>query len=203
MFEHLDGTFEPVPEIGPMLAYYEFLPRNSPPNHIKAFPPGFKMLSGDSRRRNFTLPMPVPEKSLWAASDKTQSALAEKALGFNCLHYGSPNEGAVKRHALPDKGFIDANCYSGLRLELAFPSCWNGKDHDSPDHKSHVAYSSLVIDGDCPAGFETRVPLLFFETIYDTPRFKRIPGRFVLGNGDPTGEFFLQNILRDDALSLL
>jgi hypothetical protein len=185
MFQHDNGTVEDVPEMGFLLAYYELLGEN-----IKAFPPGFQMISGDSGRRSFNLPTPDPEKSMWTANDLTQSALAQKALGFNCLHYNSgSNEPSLGRHSLPDKAFIDANCKNGVRLELAFPSCWNGKDLDSPDHKSHVAYSSLVIDGTCPPGFQTRIPTLFYETIFWTPKFAGLPGQFVLSNGDPTGKF--------------
>jgi len=39
-----------------------------------------------------------------------------------------------------------------LRMDLFFPSCWNGTDLDSSDHKSHVAYP--VTSGNetiCPA----------------------------------------------------
>lgn len=50
-----------------------------------------------------------------------------------------------------------------------------------------MAYPNLVIDGNCPAGFETRVPSLFYETIYDTYKYRNVEGRFVFSNGDPTG----------------
>lgn len=46
------------------------------------------------------------------------------------------------------------SCADDLRLELFFPSCWNGKDLDTRDHKSHMAYSSLVTDGGCPTAFD-------------------------------------------------
>ncbi|AKS43038.1 DUF1996 domain-containing protein [Wenzhouxiangella marina] len=31
-----------------------------------------------------------------------------------------------------------------VRMDLFFPSCWNGVDLDSPDHKSHMAYPEQV-----------------------------------------------------------
>jgi len=68
-----------------------------------------------------------------------------------------------------------------------FPSCWNGKDLDSADHKSHMAYPNLVMSGDCPSGFETRTPSLFYETIWNTYAYNGVEGEFVLSNGDPTG----------------
>lgn len=145
------------------------------------------MIAGDTYQRNFTLPVPVPPKSEWTASDKTQLALGQKAIGFNCLNYDSPPEPTLLRHAFPDRIQIDTQCKHGLRLELLFPSCWNGKDLDSADHRSHVAYPDLVDGGVCPEGFEHRFVTLLFETIWDTYEFRGKPGEFVIANGDPTG----------------
>lgn len=147
------------------------------------------MIAGDTFQRNFTWPIPDPPMAQWTGAQASQAALKQKALGFNCMNYNNPSadEGTLKRHFLPDKDFLDANCPDGLRLEVMFPSCWNGKDVDSEDHQSHVAYPSLVMDGTCPEGYETRVVSLLFETIWATHEFKGADGRFVLANGDPTG----------------
>jgi hypothetical protein len=130
-----------------------------------AFPPGFRMIAGDAGKRNAFIPPPDIPQSLWGPNEKTPKALAEKAIGFNCLNYGGSAEGSLTRHLLPNKSFIDSNCADGLRLELMFPSCWNGVSLDADDHKSHVAYPDLVMEGICPADYETRIPALFFETI--------------------------------------
>lgn len=112
----------------------------------------------------------------------------EKAIGFNCLHYDQPpNEGALEYHYLRNKTFIDETCTDGVRAELMFPSCWNGKDLDSDNHTTHVAYPYEVKYGDCPPGFPVRLPVLFYETIYQTNLFNGSAGEFVLSNGDPTG----------------
>jgi hypothetical protein len=145
------------------------------------------MIAGDTRRRNFTLPVPDPPKSDWKGEDVTQDALAQKALGFNCLNYGIAPEASLYRHFLPDKAYLDEHCTDGIRLELMFPSCWNGKDVDSPSHKDHMAYPDLVMTGTCPPGFGTRLVSLFYETIWDTYAFKDEDGQFMLANGDPTG----------------
>jgi hypothetical protein len=145
------------------------------------------MVAGNQFQRNFTWPIPDPPKSDWSGAQESQFALQQKAIGFNCLNYNAAAEASLYRHFLPEKSFMDANCTDGMRLELMFPSCWNGKDVDSPDHKSHMAYPSLVMDGDCPAGFETRLVSLFYETIWNTYAFKDCEGQFVLANGDPTG----------------
>ncbi|KAL1632592.1 hypothetical protein SLS56_003491 [Neofusicoccum ribis] len=181
-FIYTNGTTVVVPQVGGMLAYYLLYGDN-----VQAFPKNFRMLAGDMRQRNFTLAVPDPEKP-WTGEDATQKALEQKALGFNCLHYNvNPPEATLYRHFLPDKSFLDENCSDGLRLEVMFPSCWNGKDLDSDDHKSHMAYPDQTITGTCPEGFETRLISLMYETIWATNDFIGVDGEFVLSYGDPTG----------------
>jgi hypothetical protein len=145
------------------------------------------MVSGDKRLRSFNWPIPDNDKSSWTADQKSPLALAQKAIGFNCLNYGANPEASLYRHFLPDKNFLDTNCVDGLRLELMFPSCWNGKDLDSHDHRSHVAFPDLVMSGSCPEGYGVKLPSLFYETIFNTYAFKGMDGQFVLSTGDPTG----------------
>ncbi|KAJ5536109.1 hypothetical protein N7513_009295 [Penicillium frequentans] len=181
-FMHTNGSAQVVPEVGGMLSYYLLYGEN-----ITAFPDGFRMLAGDPFQRNFTWPVPDPPKSSWSGAQVSQKALRQKALGFNCLNYNTAAEGSLTRHFMPNKTYLDAHCTDGLRLELMFPSCWNGKDVDSPDHKSHVAYPDLVMTGTCPKGYETQLVSLFYETIWNTYAFKDVDGYFALANGDPTG----------------
>ncbi|RDW84868.1 hypothetical protein BP6252_02458 [Coleophoma cylindrospora] len=181
------GEFQIVEQVGGMLAYYLLYP-NAGNDSLSAFPSGFQMISGSANRRNFTAgPVPDPPKSDWTAAESTQDALAQKALGFNCLNYAVAAEGSLYRHFLPDKAYLDANCLDGIRLELMFPSCWNGVDIDSANHKDHVAFPNLVMTGTCPDTHPVRLVSLFYETIFNTYAFAGVDGQFVLSNGDPTG----------------
>ncbi|CBX98892.1 hypothetical protein LEMA_P081310.1 [Plenodomus lingam JN3] len=71
------------------------------------------------------------------------------------------------------------NCPNGLRAQVFFPSCWNVKDLDTPDHISHMSYPLS----------ET-----YNSVLYDTSRFQdewfdeHHP--FVFANGDPTSYGF-------------
>ena len=155
---------------------------------IEAFPPGFKMIAGSSYQRNSSLPDPDPNPlGPWAG--ESQALREQRALGFTCLNYHPEfkTEGSLLRHFMPDKAFLDQNCADGLRLELMFPSCWNGQVDGGKDHKSHVAYPDKVMTGNCPDGYDRRLVSLFFETIVATDLFKGKNGKFVLSNGDPTG----------------
>ncbi|KAI2609230.1 hypothetical protein GGR54DRAFT_632982 [Hypoxylon sp. NC1633] len=179
--------FEIVPQVGGMLSYYLLRGDN-----VTAFPPGFQMIAGSNYRRDYTVgdpKSPDPPQSSWATLKQTsQDDLEQRALGFNCLDYKKAPEGSMFRHYLPDKAFLDANCPDGLRLELMFPSCWNGET-TSPDHKSHMAYPNLVGNGDCPDSHPHRLVTLFYETIWDTKAqsFQGRSGQFLTSNGDPTG----------------
>ncbi|KAI1370870.1 hypothetical protein F4677DRAFT_437149 [Hypoxylon crocopeplum] len=179
--------FEIVPQIGGMLAYYLLRGDN-----VTAFPPGFQMIAGSNYRRDYTVgdpKSPDPPQSDWAALKQTsQGDLEQRAIGFNCLDYHKPPEGSMFRHYLPEKGFLDANCPDGVRIELMFPSCWDGQT-TAPDHKSHMAYPDLVGNGVCPDSHPSRLVTLFYETIWDTnaKQFQGRTGEFIISNGDPTG----------------
>jgi hypothetical protein len=50
-----------------------------------------------------------------------------------------------------------------LELRVQFPSCWNGRTTDSPDHRRHMAYAS---GGKCPASHPVAVPTMLFILLY-------------------------------------
>lgn len=65
-------------------------------------------------------------------------------------------------------------CPSGIRASVIFPSCWDGKNLDSPDHSSHMAYapgSSGLAGHQCPETHPVRVPQLMYEVNWDTRGF--------------------------------
>ena len=180
-FQHSNGSFEQVKNDGGMLVYYKYYDAS-----YRAFPPGFRMIAGHSRKRSSDLPDTDPPTSSWTPSDQSQDVLSARALGFNCLHYARPAEPTLGRHRFPDKSFLDANCADGLRLEIQFPSCSNGA-LDSPDHASHVAYPNLLMGGSCPDTHPVQLVSLMYETKWRTDYFAGVPGEFVLSNGDATG----------------
>ena len=81
----------------------------------------------------------------------------------------------------------NTNCPDGLRAQVFFPACWDGKNLDSPDHQSHMAYPDGIDNGQCPPTHPVHLVSLFYEVWFmpDNPSF--FGGRFVLSNGDPTG----------------
>jgi hypothetical protein len=65
------------------------------------------------------------------------------------------------------------NCGSGdkVRVNLRFPMCWNGRDLDSPNHRSHMAYG-LGGDGwvtkerGCPTSHPVHLPELTLIAVF-------------------------------------
>lgn len=159
------------------------------PQKIEEFPEGFQMISGNSFNRNSSVPSPDPNP-LGPWPNDSQDLLAARAVGFNCLNYkAGKDEPSLMRHFMPDKAYLDANCADGIRLELMFPSCWNGETDGGHLHKSHVAFPDGVMTGNCPQGYDRRLASLFYETIIATDAYTGKDGQFVISNGDPTGRY--------------
>jgi hypothetical protein len=53
-----------------------------------------------------------------------------------------------------------------VMMTVDFPQCWNGKDLDSSDHKSHMAYP---VDGACPSTHPVAIPNISFGILYEVP----------------------------------
>jgi Domain of unknown function (DUF1996) len=92
-------------------------------------------------------------------------------------------------------GFPPKPCSGGIRAEIVMPSCWDGVNTDSSDHKSHVAYPvGKVQGGKCPDTHPKRLFSLFYEVTYRTDAFANMwygdAQPFVFANGDPTGYGF-------------
>jgi hypothetical protein len=146
------------------------------------------MVSGNASWRTFPLQTPDPPTSSWGEFDFEPETQSRRSIGFNCLNYDIAAEPSFYRHVIPEKGFVDS-CKDGLRGEKIFPSCWDGKNLDSDDHQSHVAFPTLVRDGDCPDSHPVRIPTLIIEIIWWVRPFIGESGKYVLSTGDESGKF--------------
>ncbi|GAA5843521.1 hypothetical protein JCM11251_001644 [Rhodosporidiobolus azoricus] len=169
-FQWANGSFTSVePGNGGGLIYY--LPRSNPTDTTKvtAFPDGLRMLTGNPFKRSYD-----------------PSSLTDQAIGWNCL--GAPVSETRQPYLPP------YNCPNGLRGEIRFPSCWNGKDLDSADHHSHMAYPIGGEIGPCPSTHPVRLVTIFYEILWSVDRFNQFRSQamnaqqpFVLAQGDSTG----------------
>jgi len=124
-----------------------------------AFPDGFRMVAGDPFRRT-----------------QNDSDFAQRAIHVMCLDGGPQQAGFPKVHC------------NTMRWEVYFPSCWDGKNLDTPDHKSHVAYPAIgdFNGGVCPESHPVALFSIFFEFFFTTGVYPDT-NKFAFANGDPTG----------------
>lgn len=179
-FRHQNGSFSSVPNSGGMLVYYLQREDERDTDHAKgiaAFPPGFRMVAGDPWARRLVVDV---------GNKEAQSTLRARAISFACLGLPAGDHGLTS--FLPNR-----KCPDGLRVQVSFPSCWDGVNVDSADHASHVAYPSDMDNGVCPDSHPRRIMYLFYEIVYRADAFDGQWGPegsdqpFVFSHGDQTG----------------
>ncbi|KAJ3793071.1 hypothetical protein GGU11DRAFT_801138 [Lentinula aff. detonsa] len=173
-FEHKNGSFSAL-DVGNVMYVCYYLYNDAEEgqaNTVQAFPDNFRMISGDMTLRSYNA-----------------SSYAQQAVTFLCLDF---NGVSTKYNMLPP-----VSCPSGIRAQINFPMCWDGKNVDSADHKSHVAFPSGGPDsGTCddPA-FPVTIPRVFIEGYWSTGEWDAIRDTdamnstqpYVFSYGDPTG----------------
>ncbi|KAI8974795.1 WSC-domain-containing protein [Trametes punicea] len=161
------GELTPIPTT--FNIYY--LVRNGPKNEkVQAFPKGLRMLAGDTTRRTYNA-----------------SSFADQAVSFVCLDYNNNHANDPAWAERPN--FFEHNCPDGMRAQVFFPSCWDGVNLDSPDHKSHMSYPVQAYNtGDCPDSHPVHLVSLFYEMFVSVDQFDYWGnGTWVFSNGDTTG----------------
>ncbi|KAK0609675.1 hypothetical protein B0T17DRAFT_566202 [Bombardia bombarda] len=184
-----NGTFKRVPQMangrlngtlleqdGGLTIYY-MRPFSGSNKKVTVMKPGFRMLTGDPALRSKAPgSLAICHRCL---------AKSERIMGGN----GAPCDSGDTAQ------FPNKPCPGGIRATVIFPSCWDGKNLDSPDHKSHVAYQSgSALAGDkCPSTHPVRIPQVMYEIMYDTSSFadpayyKNGKQPLVYSFGDTTG----------------
>jgi hypothetical protein len=121
--------------LAPRVANIYYLPATKDLGSIQAPPAGLKVVAGDS---------------------KATSAQPMRVTRWKCS-----NEAQTEPSATPP------TCPEGTELVLVvrFPDCWNGRQLDSADHKSHLAYSSR---GACPGSHPKKLPAISLNLRYPT-----------------------------------
>ena len=116
--------------VKPDVAIFYYKNGRTPPGLINAPPKGLRMIAGNS---------------------KATSATTSKA-NFTCLSrvpfYGW-------KQSIPA-----CNVGETMQMHVAFPQCWDGKNLDSPDHQSHMAYTvrTLTTANKCPTSHPIALP---------------------------------------------
>jgi Domain of unknown function (DUF1996) len=130
-------------EVKPLrvVLYYQVRARGE----IEPFPAGLKVLAGDPHA-------PRPQSTATVFWNCTYSTGLLKPVA-------EVPECAGRRRS----GFGPAVRGGGVQLNVVFPDCWDGRRLDSPDHRSHMAYSR---DRRCPRSHPVKVPRLRLTVVY-------------------------------------
>ena len=172
-YAYENGTFIEVPHSGSVVYY---LGRGDNRNQTIPFPKGLNIVSGDKNARSYD-----SQTMTWGNATYPGRPIADR-VSFNCL--------ADK--PLPEQPYMfRTDCINGLRAQIQYQSCWNGRDLYLPDN-SHVAYLSQIDNGVCPPTHPYQLPHLFLETLWAVNDVKgqTSGGRFVFSQGDTTGYGF-------------
>jgi hypothetical protein len=152
-FRAKNGTFKRVPQMvnlglkGREGVTVYYIPPYDGKTKVQAFKPGFRMIVGDPGLRS--------------------KAGQQKQLCHRC--YTNVEQNPFGGAPCTGDDFFDLpnkQCDGGIRTTITFPTCWDGKNLDSPDHKSHMAYpasGSFESTGPCPASHPVRMPQVMYE----------------------------------------
>jgi len=160
-FKSRNGTYKRVPQLGNnqfekanggLTIYYMqdaiYQPKQT--SKVKGFSPGFRMLTGSPSSRTLA------------------SALPYRQLTYVCMDTWT-------QRAPETMTFPTRKCKSGIMTSVRFPTCWDGKNLDSPDHMSHMSYpeeGTFESGGRCPDSHPVRVGQVMYEVVWDASAFK-------------------------------
>jgi hypothetical protein len=117
-----------------MVVYYKA--NGGTHGQVQAMPPGLRMISGDPSAQS-AQQNPVDGNFDWFCEDGNNGngpSISRTCSASTPWRPGGPG---------------------AMRLSVAFPRCWDGRNLDSPDHRSHMAYSAT---GSCPSSHPVLLP---------------------------------------------
>lgn len=163
-FQADNGSFARVPQYvnlglrGNEGVTVYYIPPYDGKTKVTAFKPGFRMIAGDPAH---------------ASAAGMQRQICNRCVpNYQQSPFGGAPCTGDDTVIIPKK-----YCGGGIRTTVTFPTCWDGKNLDSPDHKSHIAYpasGTFESTGPCPASHPVRVPQVMYEVMWDTPKFESI-----------------------------
>jgi hypothetical protein len=117
------------------IVYYKSGYGGVDPEDVKEPPAGLRMIAGNAKSSSSQKPL-----AYWECVDTSSE------------HHAS----------------IPTSCPQGTRefqMAVQFPQCWDGKNLDSADHKSHMAYPN----NGCPDSHPVPIPAISFNIRYAVP----------------------------------
>jgi len=162
-FKHKNGSYIRVPQVGNGGPQGKLINKGGldvyyiPSGKTTAFKKGFRMLAGQAAN---TDPKKVKSAAIchrcWTSTSEGNFVGGAPCTGTDTVDIPS-----------------DPKCKM-IRQTIIFPTCWDGKNIDSPDHQSHVAYgqgSGANGGGACPSAFPVKLPQVMYELMWNVTSF--------------------------------
>nr|CAB91299.1 conserved hypothetical protein [Neurospora crassa] len=162
-FKAKNGSYHRVPQVGNGGPQGKLVNNGGldiyyiPSGKVTAFRPGFRMLAGNAAN---TDPKKVSSGNIchrcWTSTNEGNFVGGAPCTGSDTVD-------------IPQ----DTKCKM-IRQTIIFPTCWDGKNLDSPDHKSHVAYgggSGANGGGSCPSTHPVKLPQIMYELMWNVTSF--------------------------------
>ena len=145
---------------------YYFMTENTAKSNVTVFPDGLRILAGNPNAKS--------DSGVYNFSCQRNRNLTDIVQG-------------------PDFNF-DMDCPNGLKTNLYYQSCWNGKDLWLPGnaHMSYT-YNGNPRNGPCPWSHPIRLPSMMLEAVWLPGNYapgQSLKGHLTWANGDTTGYGF-------------
>lgn len=162
-FRSRNGTYKRVPQMGNefleqqnggLTVYY--IPPYDGHTNVTAFRPGFRMLVGDPTLRTDT------------------NTTTSRSISYRCFEKNWGQIDTYPGGGNDTRNFPSVPCPGGIRVNNFFPTCWDGVNLDSPDHKTHVSFPESGLfetGGPCPKTHPVKIPQVMYETVWNTTEF--------------------------------
>jgi hypothetical protein len=156
-FKAKNGSYHRVPQVGNGGPQGKLINKGGldvyyiPNGKVTAFKKGFRMVAGNAGNAD---PKAVTKSNIchrcWTSTNEDNFVGGAPCSGTDTVD-------------IP----MDTKCKM-IRQTIIFPTCWNGKDLDTADHKSHVKYPN---GNSCPSGFNVKLPQIMYELMWDVSKF--------------------------------
>ncbi|CAI4211703.1 unnamed protein product [Parascedosporium putredinis] len=164
-FKNKEGQYQRVPQVGNGGPQGKLINNGGldvyyiPSGKTTAFAKGFRMIAGD-------------------AGNTQDSAVDKSNICHRC--WTSTNEdqfiGGAPCSGSDTVAIPKSPTCKMIRQTIIFPACWDGKNLDSVDHKTHVAYGTGGFGGasgggNCPTSHPVKLPQVMFELMWNVTEF--------------------------------
>lgn len=128
-------------------------------NTLQPFPEGLRMIVGNAMATSVQPDIP----------DFGQPAVVWKCGWYTTARLGGGGAAGMYQSTPPD---CSDGTYSHIEMQIKWPFCWDGRNLDSSDHKSHLVFpragAGFFYPGTCPTSHPITLPRITYRVHFST-----------------------------------